>query len=394
MMVNGECRVALMLPFYFSEIDTLRKSITGISTTVNSNPVNPKSFNFIQFYEGFMLALDSLKQLGLNAKVYVYNVEENTTSAQQIIRNPELKTMDLIIGPVYARSFGIVAGFARENHIFIVNPFSTREEIILDNPYVFKVVPSINWQFPDLVSYLNDHYRYAQIFVARNNLSQNAGQYEALETEMKKNLTVREFPLTDLFTEIIYNRDSLHVFRRKASTDRQNVIVIYSDNKAFLLDFMRKYSAFKDRYPITIFGLPNWKKIEGLDLGNMNNLNTHILAEDFVDYRLPVVKKLLIQYRDIYKTEPQKYAFDGYNIGIYFMSALMKFGSHFGDCIRYFDMDLLNTGYNFESQPGQGFENTYWNVLKMSDKSLIDASKKLPTYNFSRPPGKYYKYKD
>jgi len=393
MMEKGEFSIALMLPFYFSEMDSLQKIISIAAGTTN-NSTNPKSFQFIQFYEGFMMALDSIKEVGLRAKIYVFNVEDNVASAQQVILKPELKNMDIIIGPVHAKSFAVVAEFARENKIYIVNPFSTRGEIVQDNPFVFKVRPSAKSQFPDLVSYLNDKYKHAQIFIARNNETQDEAQIQEIKTEMKKNLAVREFPLTDLFSEIVYNRDSLTVFKRKASENRENVIVMYSENKAFLLDFMRKVNDLKDNFQITIIGFPNWKRIEGLDHAHLSNLNSRILAEDDVDYRSPVVRNLVRHYRETYKTEPQKYAFEGYDVGIYFMSALLKYGSHFGECISYFDMDLMSAGYDFETEPGQGFENNYWKVLKMTENGLIEDSKKLPTYDFSKPPAKYYKYQE
>jgi LysM repeat protein len=393
LLEKGEIKVALLLPFYFSEIDTL-KNIVANPSSPSVNTANPKSFNFIQFYEGFMMALDSLKKVGLNVKVYVFNVEDNVASSQQVINKPELKNMDIIIGPVHARSFAVVAEFARQNKIYIVNPFSTREEILNENPFVFKVKPSAKSQFPSLVSYLNNGYRHAQIFIAHEGTTQNYDQIEDLKAEMKRELAVREFPLTDFYTEIIYKRDSIDLLKRKASPGRENVIVLFSENKAFLLEFMRKLNDLKSEFQITVIGLPNWRKIEGLEPAHLSNLNARILAEDNADYSLPVVRNFVRRYRENYKTEPHKYAFEGYDVGIYFMSACMKYGSHFSECISYFDMDLINSGYDFEAEPGQGFENNYWKVLKIDNSGFIDDSDKLPTYDFSKPPSKYYKYQD
>jgi len=140
--------------------------------------------------------------------------------------------------------------------------------------------------------------------------------------------------------------------------------------------------------------LPNWKKIEGLEPTHLSNLKTRIIAEDNADYSLPVVRSFVRRYRDMYKTEPHKYAFEGYDVGIYFMGALMKYGSHFSECIKYFDMDMINSGYDFESEPGQGFENKYWKITRIGKSGLIDDSNKLPVYDFSKQPSKYYKYQD
>jgi hypothetical protein len=72
----------------------------------------------------------------------------------------------------------------------------------------------------------------------------------------------------------------------------------------------------------------------------------------------------------------------------------MKFGPDFGDCIPYFDMELLNAGYDFESSPGNGFRNVNWKILGLDDYQLKDVSDRLESYDLSIPPTPYYHYMD
>ncbi len=373
MLEMGDYKIALMLPMYFSTYDSIRRAEPQQTSTGFIKP-----FAFIQFYEGFMMAVDSLQKIGLNARIYVYNVEDDPFQTKQLLRNPELKNMDLIIGPVYSTSFKIVADFAREHQIYIVNPLSNRDEILVGNPYVFKVQPSVNEQYKVLVNYLNNRYEDAQIFIARHNQYRDGLAFDRLKSVLNADLKNRPLPFTTLYHEIIYNRDSLYTFIHNASVDKENVVVTYSENKVFVLDFLRSLNAMRDTFDITVIGMPHWRDMEGLELEYLNNLSTQMFAEDFVDYEDPQVIGFIKKFRAKYDTEPVKYGFDGYDIGFYFLSALMKFGADFGSCIPYYHREMLNLGFNFEQQPDQGFSNTHWFILRMIRFNFRKASGAIP----------------
>jgi hypothetical protein len=281
-----------------------------------------------------------------------------------------------------------------EHKINIVNPFSSREEVSYGNPYVFQPKPIDNDQYQVLVDYLNSYHENAQIFVARHNPYRDAMAFDALKNTLNRDLKSRSGSFTDLYHEIIYSRDSIYTFKHMASVDYENVVITYSDSKVFILDMLRKLNELRDTFNITMVGMPDWTNIEGLELEDMNNLNTRVFAREFANYNLPVVRNFVKTYRLRYATEPKEFAFSGYNIGVYFLSALMKFGPDFGDCIPYFDMELLNAGYDFESSPGNGFRNVNWKILGLDDYQLKDVSDRLESYDLSIPPTPYYHYMD
>ncbi len=388
---TGEYKVALLLPFYMSVYDSVIR-MQNETDTKETDPEFVKSFVFIQFYEGFMMAIDSMKKTGLKVKLHVYNLEDDISQTNQLLQNPEFKQMDLIVGPVFNSNFKIVADFAKEHQINIVNPLSTREEITYGNPYVFQPQPINNNQYQTLVDYLNEHHAYSQIFIARHNPYRNAIAFEELRNVLDRQLESRKGSFTGLYHEILYSRDSTYTFEHTASADFENVVITYSDSKVFILDMLRKLNELRDTFNITILGMPQWKEIDGLELEDLNNLNARILSKNYTNYNLPAVRYFVKEYRNRYATEPKEYAFTGYNIGVYFLSALMKYGPQFNDCIQYFDMELLNTGFDFESSPGNGYQNINWKILGFENYQLKDISDRLETYDLSNPPGKYYKY--
>jgi LysM repeat protein len=378
LMEEGHYNIALMVPFFLDEV-VMR---TGDET--ESNAVDEqgfiRSYLFVQFYEGFLLALDSLKQLGLHADVHVFNVEDDIEATQKVLSDPKMKEMDMIIGPFYNTSFLMTANFARQHQIPIINPLSTRSDILTANPFVYKVKPAENELFQTLVDYLNHRHTASQIFIARHNPFRDEIAFNQLKNKLNRELKTREFPLTSLYHEIVYTRDSVYTFQHQASTKNDNVVIIYSDNKVFTLDILRKLNQLRDTFDITVIGIPNWTEMEGFDYRHKNNLKTHVLATGYADYDDAVVKNFVRRFRDSYHAEPENYAFLGYDIGIYFLSALMKFGKHFSDCIPYYEMDALQTGFRFSAAEGGGFENRHWKVLRMRNFKYREVSTKLPVF--------------
>ena len=113
-----------------------------------------------------------------------------------------------------------------------------------------------------------------------------------------------------------------------------------------------------------------------MDSKYLIKLNSHIFSQHFIDYKSYNVKRFILNFRSKYKTEPQTYAFEGFDIAWYFFNALNSFGRNFHDCLPYFDVDLLQTKFIFEKTDHGGFENKYWNIYKYQNFNLLDVNKK------------------
>ncbi|HZK07279.1 MAG TPA: LysM peptidoglycan-binding domain-containing protein [Bacteroidales bacterium] len=382
MRMMGDYKVALLLPFDFATVDSVMAS--PASYIDDPNPRFLKPFAFIEFYEGFLMAIDSLEKVGLNVEVFVYDAPNSVAATQKIIDNPELRQMDLIIGPVYSKSFEMMADFAHEHQIPLVNPFSVREEVTMGNPHVFQVQPVQSDQVEALTDYLNLHFPKAQIFLTKHNEYRDQQGFGNIKSYFSQHLAPRPSG-GELFYSFFYNSDNMNVFKKQAAVNNDNVVVAFTTNKVYIMELLRALNEMRNQYNITLIGMPDWLAIEGLDMEYLNNLDVHYLAKEYVDMHDKVDREFAKSFQQQYNAEPGEFAWSGYNTGIYFMSALMKYGSSFMPCIRYFDMELLNMGYDFEADGNNGFRNKNWKVVRMSNYRLLDVSTPLPRYDFSRP---------
>ena len=132
-LINGkkDFKVALLLPFFSSlKADEPVAEEGTITGEMPENPILVQQEiigrSFIEFYEGFLLALDTLKSKGLVIKLYVYDTERDTLKVKKIIQQLYTVQPDLIIGPAYSDDVKLVGQFALNQGINLISPLSTR----------------------------------------------------------------------------------------------------------------------------------------------------------------------------------------------------------------------------------------------------------------------------
>jgi ABC-type branched-subunit amino acid transport system substrate-binding protein len=356
-------RVALMIPLVLEQVaDT-----AWIESLSPSNISEIVPFRFIQFYQGFMMAADSLRKEGLNVEIHVYDVDQQTSKAINVLRNPDLKKMDIIFGPFFKSTFSIVADFAMANHIHLVNPLTSRQDILHGNPYVFKLLPSVESQ-PALLAELarRDFPGYRIIFFTANKYQNNE-----LTEQFRMALSNTEKAGNHKVFFVDYASDSIQGFFDHASHVEPNLVIIYADNDALPAAMLGKLNALKKDYQITVIGLPEWEKFSNIESKYLLDLNAVIFMSSYVDYNSEKIKAFVQDYRSRYFDEPLNYAFTGFDACYFFMRALLYYGSDFEKCVNETGTILIQNQYHFDHKEDGGYDNINWNILQYYEYTLI-----------------------
>lgn len=96
--------------------------------------------NYLEFYQGFLLGLDSVKQKsGISVNVDLYNTARDTVRIRQIVEDKSFRKANLIVGPVYEEGLGTVVRFAEEKGIPVVSPLANVERTNSD--VLFQLAP-------------------------------------------------------------------------------------------------------------------------------------------------------------------------------------------------------------------------------------------------------------
>ena len=345
--------VALMMHLFLNETDSIN---TEGPTQQEIESYN--SFRYIQFYEGFLLAVDSLRKNGLNLNLHVYDLESNPSGTYALLKKTEMKKMDLIIGMLFNRNFEIVASFARSHQIPIVSPVSERESQVEGNPMVIKVRPSSTSEGISVAEYLSLYHPYSHTLLTRS-----------WEPEVRK-----------MGDQIYANCNALGLDVSMVDPDKlttklnlgvENVVVVVSKQKPFALNILSQLTADTMGYEFTVFGLPRWDEFVGMDYQYLQRARAHIFVPSWVDYSNPAVQRMVTLFRENYRTDPDNLAFQGYDVAWYFLNALKEYGSDFTDCLREINIRPLQAIYKFRRMNGDGWENHHWDMFRYDNYTMI-----------------------
>lgn len=396
--------IALMIPLFLEEIDSLYvKEDQDLSTLVQL-----KSFRFIQFYEGFKIAIDSMKNQGMNLNLFIYDVDNSAAKTDAVLLTSELSSMDLIVGPFYGKSFEKVASFAKIYNINIVNPLSEREEIIYNNNNVFKVKPSVQAQSDIIAHLIPEHFPEDNIILARHNKYKYQHTASFLKNSINTSRNTRiaipnkaileyikdnkkgtklyaestvldqakllEHPERETFfsntvKEARYSEDSIGGIKMNLNPVRNNIVIALTNENVFSQELYSQLNKLSADFPITLLAVPGWKEPEDFETEHLLNLNYHHFTSGIIDKDDEDVKLWILKFRDKFKTDPssQEYAFEGFDTGFFFLNALFHFGPDFGPCLGNMSIKLLNTSYQFKQQDKDGYENAYWDLCNYKD---------------------------
>lgn len=336
-------KVSLMLPFYLnSEVNLNEKSRIGLD-----------------FYGGAKLAMDSLKSLGYNINVQVFDTQNDTTSVADVLLNPALKESDLIIGPLYSSAFVKVADFAKKHKIPAVSPFSQSETLLENYPNVFKVTPSSLSLVTDLAPALKNAHPKGKFVLLKTESEKDEKLYLTFMESWKKNDLgdIVESPLKDFRTSI-------------SSLDpiAENVIVFLSTDQVKIIDLIGKLNAQRRDSKIFLVGLNDWNSFDNLDYDQLNNLNFTYASPVSYDFTSGSSLKFQSDFRSEFKGEPNFYAYQGFDICFYFPRQIARLGSNFFDCIEKQAIECgFNSCYSYKSHSeDSGFDNGHTNILRLT----------------------------
>ncbi len=323
---------------------------------------------FLEFYEGAMMAVDSLVRAGLSVVLNVYDTGRSAEKVREIIRKPEFRQSDLIIGPVYPDNMKIVSDWARANSVNLVSPLTTRRELLYDNPYLFQVTPSASAELEQASIFISNFPSSNFVLIHKDD------HFERNTVEAFKNNIFRHFSYNSefenlVFKEVIYTDPAVNI-EQSLVKDGRNIVIVPSTDQAFVSNILMRLNILTRNYDITIFGLNEWQRFANIEVEYLHNMEFHFASPFYINYEDKNVKRFLAGFRDKYNTEPSHYGFQGYDIMFYFLQAMKKYGPDFRDCLPAMSTELLQADFLFRKTGSQnGLENNGISIVRY-DKDM------------------------
>lgn len=203
---KDEYAVAVVLPFMYESLATPQ--------TVIRNSI------IFDLYQGMEQAQKDLKSEGINLNLFPFDTQKKGSVTYDLIKEGKLDNADVIIGPLYSGPSRFISQFSKENKITMINPVSSNEEIIGDNPFSYLFKPSYSTQGREAAKY------------AAEKFTDNKKVFIFYETN-------RDSLIANAYRETI-ERDSFFVirFERLTNEDAQQIQIDFTEQYEVRLDTM------------------------------------------------------------------------------------------------------------------------------------------------------------
>jgi LysM repeat protein len=357
-------RIALMLPLYLTINDTMSSK----ALTLEEEKIYKRSEIGLAFYEGFLLAMDSLHQAGYDLEVKVFDTENRPWIVQQLIKTGELSSFDLIVGPLYGKVFNEVAKFGYENCIPVVTPTLQNRSAVNANDYTLKLLSSQEAMTYSLGQYLSQSDSTNNIVVYYG----NSGEQDLL-WQFRKGLEAggvvpASFPTIDMANA---TRDSL---RRKLSlVDRNNLILLSSD-EVKMASLVRGMDKWIEYAYIVAFAPNSWQNFKNIEMDYLEKLRMHLPTPFHIDYDRLEVQYFVKRFRETFKTEPSTFAFRGYDLGMHLGKNLGGIKLNGPEYLESVQEQGLQSNFSWERLPNGGLENSAPYIVDYTDYQLKIAT--------------------
>lgn len=303
----------------------------------------------VEYYEGFLMAVDSLKEKGVSVDLHTYDTRNNASSIKSILEKSELKGMDIIFGPAYPDQVKPVADFAKRNNIRLVVPFTSKGNEVFSNPAIYQVNTPQSYLYSEVYEHFIRKFTTANVVF----LDAADGDKEKMEfvKGLKEELKNKRIPFTEL------KGDNITPESLKGAMNRilDNVFIPTSGTNVALIKILPQLivtSRDNPDYRMQLFGYPEWQTYTNDHLASFYELDTYFYSSFYTNNLFPAAVQFSSAYRKWYSKDMinsfPKYGMLGFDTGYFFLKGLSQYGNNLEDKLNKVSVTPIQTGFKFE----------------------------------------------
>ncbi len=209
--VANRPKLVFMLPFRLDRVN-----INDVEKTEGQIKSRRDMNLSLGFYSGALMALDSIKKMGVSVDVQTYDTELSQTKVKEILFRDNLSGVSAIIGPVSAAALDEVAVYAATKNIPVIAPIASESKLSHGN--VFFSVPKDAVLRNKMLTYMKKIYNNENVIIIADS-THNVANDSILS----------KFPAAQM-AKLIDNK-SLHLdqFLVKLSETKENWVFLETD---------------------------------------------------------------------------------------------------------------------------------------------------------------------
>ena len=344
--------------------------------------------NYLDFYRGFLMGLDSVRMAGHSVNLSLYNTAHDYNRVSEIISSGALDKADLVVGPVYEDELIPVAAALQDKQIPIVSPLANLAQTTSNS--VFQMSPSLSSKLAKVRGMFDGSKRV--VIISTESIDKD---FDAEVRSMLRDTSyVVEHKYIYEHPSIIEKREKEREKMREAGLEvdetpspsdmspllrgeQPTVIVVTADNEievdrilAAIASANIALTARSQRVvPFVVYGNNRWNRYRNIDRAILFSNNVTMLSTYHARRSEPKIKAFDKAFVEEFDTLPSLYAYRGYDAALVFVKAL--YGAMETGLEGAHSMPLL-TPYTFEADATSGVRiNNQWIKLNYNSNFTI-----------------------
>lgn len=299
------------------------------------------SHNYLDFYRGFLIGLDSVRMSGHSVNLSLYNTAHDYNRVMEIISSGALDRADLVVGPVYEDELIPVATALREKGTPIVSPLANLTQTTSNS--VFQMSPSPASKLEKVRELFDGSKRV--VIISTDSVDK---EFDAEVRSMLRDTSyVVEHKYIYEHPSVIEKREKEREKMREAGLEVEDtpspsdmspllrgeeptVIVVTADNEievdrilAAIASANIALTARSQRVvPFVVFGNNRWNRYRNIDRAILFTNKVTMLSTYHARRSEPIIRAFDKRFVEEFGTLPSLYAYRGYDAAVVFVKSL------------------------------------------------------------------------
>ncbi len=305
-------RIAILAPLYIDSVFD--------DTSFKGGALLPKyMLPGLEFYNGVMMAVDSLQQENTLMEVWVYDTHKANQTPDDLQLDIATHNVSLIIASLGSaaeqQSYG---AFAFAKNIPFISATYPNDAGINTNPYYIIINPTLKTHVEGLYKFVQHNYIGSNVYYVTRKGSMETKIKSYFDGMAAKTATLKYKLLTlpDSFTA-----DSL---RTHIDTAHDAVFICGSLNDNFSASLVHSLSSISFTGKVTAAGMPTWDGAKALEANDCKNVNIIYSTPYNYDRTSKLLTALGNAYQSKYNAQPTSMVFKGFETMYHFTRLLVK----------------------------------------------------------------------
>tara|TARA_R110002074_G_scaffold323894_2_gene494388 strand:+ start:24442 stop:26628 length:2187 start_codon:yes stop_codon:yes gene_type:complete len=353
-------KILFLLPFRLDKLNLSDKET--VEKTIDSR----KDIKYsLGLYSGALVAIDSLKSLGVSINVKTFDNQLDLVKTKQILQGEQLGGYSAIFGPLDIPSLKEAAVQAAKFNIPVIAPIPAKSDISLNNVFFSYTDEEMLWKH--MLDYVETNHNDETLLVIAD--EDNKAEQEAI---LKRFPTAKVVLVKEEEKNIGINRDKLQTL---LSDKVPNWVFVESDNYKLIASVVSILNSFnntafdavlgKDKVSVRMFTTDMNSAFENEVISNTHLSN---LKFTYPSVNRQVANNSFVErYRKRFGDDPDRYAVRGFDI-TYDLLLKLAYKNDLIDVSRFIgETEYNGNKFNYERKGVAGYYNQSSYIMMIDD---------------------------